>query len=102
MKYILILAILIGFLFIPQTNPTADKIDFIVGPQAPITNSWFDQNQLARARVHGEACPEVPPTDWAALDRFVLLNYYDLPLTEYIAYQRTGDPVYLTYARKCA
>ena len=35
--------------------------------------------------------PETPPTDAAGLDNFVLLNYYDLPLTEYIAYTRTGD-----------
>ena len=36
------------------------------------------------------------------LDSFVLFNYYDLPLTEYIAYTRTGDATFLAYAQKCA
>jgi uncharacterized protein (TIGR03437 family) len=43
-----------------------------------------------------------PPTDPAALNDFVLLQYYDLPLTEYIVHARTGDATFLGYARKCA
>ena len=50
----------------------------------------------------GSLCPTTPPTDAASLDTFVLLNYYDLPLTEYIAYARTGDAAFLAYAQKCA
>ena len=76
--------------------------DFIIGPQAPISNSWFDTIEIQRARVHGDACPTVPPTDPAALDQFVMLEYYDLPLAEYVAYTRTGDPTFLAYAQKCA
>src|SRR6185369_2227034 len=81
---------------------TADDVDFIIGPQAPLSTSWFDANEVARARVHGAACPDIPPTDPTALNDFVLLNYYDLPLTEYIIYKRTGDPTFLGYAEKCA
>src|SRR5689334_8646873 len=78
--------------------------DFIMGPQAPIGNSWFDVKEIERAKVHGAACPATPPplSDWQALDAFVMLQYYDLPLNEYIAYRRTGDPVFLAYAQKCA
>jgi hypothetical protein len=35
-------------------------------------------------------------------DRYFDSNYYDLALTEYIAYYRTGDSAYLSYARKIA
>ena len=85
---------------------TSGNAEFLIGPQAPMTNSWFDQTELARARTHGDACPVTPPsasaTDADALNSFVLLNYYDLPLTEYIAYARSGDATFLGYAEKCA
>src|ERR1043166_7035583 len=103
---LLILAILIS-LFLPFAVPAQTVAlgpDFIIGPQVPISSSWFDQTEIARAKVHGAQCPDVPPplTDPTALNDFVLLNYYDLPLTEYIAYKRTGDVTFLNFARKCA
>jgi len=76
--------------------------DFIIGPQVQIGSTWFDQNEVDRAKVHGAQCPVTAPTDPDALNSFVLLNYYDLPLTEYIAYKRTGDVTFLNYARTCA
>ncbi len=80
----------------------SEAADFVIGPQVPLSASWFDQVELAKARVHGAACPVTPPTDPDQLNSFILLNYYDLPLTEYIAHKRTQDPTFLTYARKCA
>jgi hypothetical protein len=80
----------------------ADLADFIIGPQAPMSSSWFDTTQINRAKIHGAQCPVTPPTDADPLNSFVLLQYYDLPLTEYIAYKRTSDPVFLSYAQKCA
>ncbi|HEV2884619.1 MAG TPA: hypothetical protein VGW36_07160, partial [Pyrinomonadaceae bacterium] len=35
-------------------------------------------------------------------DRYIDSSYYDLTLTEYLAYYRTGDPAFLAYARKMA
>lgn len=35
--------------------------DLILGPQTPITDSWFDQTFITKARLHGEACPAEPP-----------------------------------------
>jgi hypothetical protein len=78
------------------------RMDFIIGPQTAIGTSWFDKTEIDRAKFWGAQCPDKPPTDAEALNTFILLNYYDLPLTEYIAYKRSGDPLLLTYARKCA
>src|SRR5688500_2835255 len=80
----------------------SEEAQFIIGPQAALSSSWFDTTEIQRARTHGELCPTTPPTDAAGVDNFVLLNYYDLPLTEYIAYARTGDGAFLSYAQKCA
>jgi hypothetical protein len=72
----------------------------ILGPQAPLTNSYFDQTQIAMAKKLGASCPPTPPTDPAALNNYQLhLQYYDLPKSLYIVYKRTGDPVFLNYAR---
>jgi hypothetical protein len=76
--------------------------EFITSSLTPIGSSWFDQTQVAKAKEHGAACPVTPTTDEAGADNFVLLNYYDLPLSEYIAYARTGDAAFQTLARKCA
>jgi hypothetical protein len=77
--------------------------DFILGPQVPITSDYFDQTQVAKARLHGEAFPAEPPADPDILNGiYTLANYYDLALGEYIAHRRTGDPIFLTYARKVA
>jgi hypothetical protein len=76
--------------------------DFILGPQIPMTNSWLDQTLITKAKEHGELFPASPPTDGNALNAFTLHHYYDLVLSEYIAYKRTGDSYFLTLARKCA
>jgi hypothetical protein len=106
MKKILLLVVLIGCLVLNslafQGSLVSPEMEFIIGPQAPISNSWFDQNQLVKAREFGEAFPAVPPTDPAAFDKYVLDTYYDLAHTEYIAYQRSGDPAFLAYARNVA
>jgi hypothetical protein len=78
------------------------QIEIITGPQIPIGDSWFDRTQIEKARLHGEACPATPPTDESGLNSFILLNYYDLPLSLRIAYERTKDPQFLTLFRKCA
>ena len=85
-----------NFTFVLASPPdvlseNADAAQFIMGPQAAVTGSWFDTTEIGRARIHGDQCPVTPPTDATSLDSFVLLNYYDLPLTEYIAYMRTKD-----------
>ena len=79
-----------------------EQIELITGPQIPIGNTYFDQTQIAKAKQHGEACPITPPTDEIGANSFVLLNYYDLPLSEYIAHRRSGDLQFLTLFRKCA
>src|SRR5690348_1424313 len=98
----LVAVLFVTLLALPSWRASAASADFIIGPQAPIGASWFDQNEIDRARVHGAQCPLVAPSDPDALNSFVLLNYYDLPLTEYIAYKRTGDPTFLAFAQKCA
>lgn len=75
---------------------------FITGPLTQIGDTYFDQIQVTRGKTHGAACPVTPPTDDNGLNSFILLNYYDLPLTMYIAYKRTGDQVFLDYFRKAA
>lgn len=37
-----------------------EQINLIVGPQAP-SGTYYDQTLLAKAKLHGEACPAVPP-----------------------------------------
>lgn len=78
-----------------------EQIDFILGPQALIGTSWFDRTQVERGKFWGNACPSVPPPP-ESLDAYVMLNYYDLPYCLYVAHKRTGDPVFLDLARKCA
>src|SRR5688572_10339420 len=79
-----------------------EQIDFVLGPQVPVSNSWLDQTLINKARQHGAVCPVDPPVGDNELNSFVLLHYYDLPLSLYIAHRRTGDPTLLTLARKCA
>ena len=85
-----------------QTGLSSEAAQFIIGPQVPIGNTWFDQTQVERAKVHGAQCQDSPPTDLSALNSFVMHHYYDLSLAEYAVYERTKDPQFLTYARKCA
>lgn len=81
-----------------------DQIAFITGPLTPIGTTWFDQTLVTKAKTHGDACPVAPPADAgsSAFNDFELLQYYDLPLSEYIAYCRTGDTYHLNNARKAA
>jgi hypothetical protein len=81
-----------------QGSLVSPEAEFIIGPQVSITGSWFDQTQIAKAKAHGEAFPAEPPVPMT--DAYILQHYYDLGLTEYIAYQRTGDPAFLILARK--
>lgn len=78
-------------------------MDFILGPQAAMGSSYFDQIQVSRGKLLGQSCPPVPPTDSTALNDYVLgLQYYDLPMCLYIAYRRTGDVTFQTMARNAA
>jgi hypothetical protein len=76
------------------------EADFIIGPQLATSSGWFDDTEIAKARAHGEAFPATPPTTELEIDNYILTHYYDLGLTEYVAYRRTGDPIFLSYARK--
>lgn len=83
----------------PTLHPAAE---FIMGPQVPIGTIWYDQTSVTRGKYHGEQLPTVPPTDAAQLDAYAMKQYYDLPMGLYINYKRTGDPYFLTLARKAA
>jgi hypothetical protein len=79
---------------------TQEQIDLICGPQAPLGSTYFDTTQIAMAKKLGAACPPSPPTDLEALNEYALhLQYYDLGKSLYTVYRRTGDPLYLSYAR---
>lgn len=78
--------------------------EFILGPLAPLTNSYFDLTQINMARKLGQQCPPVPPTDPVELDSYAKnLHYYDLAKSEYIVAARRGnDPEFIAYARNAA
>lgn len=77
--------------------------DFILGPQVLPRDTWFDRTQVSMARSLGESCPAIPPTGGDALNQYeVGLQYYDLPMSEYIVHRKTGDPAVLMYAQKAA
>jgi hypothetical protein len=79
---------------------STEFINFIIGPQLPIGNTWFDQTQVSMAKMLGAMCPATPPTDLTALNDYHLhLQYYDLGKSLYTVYKRTGDPLILAYAR---
>ena len=75
--------------------------DFILGPQAATSSSWFDTTEIERGKFHGRNFPDTPPTG-AELDNYILTNYYDLGLGLAIAHRRTGDPEFLALSRKVA
>jgi hypothetical protein len=75
------------------------SVDHILGPQAPITSSWYNMTALDRGKFHGRNFSEVPPTG-AAIDPYVQNNYYDLALALAINYRRTGDSEFLALFRK--
>lgn len=78
--------------------------ELILGPQSPLTDSWFDTTQVSMARMLGQQCPPTPPTDPAQLDSYAKnLHYYDLAKSQYIVAARRGnDPEFLAYARNAA
>lgn len=71
--------------------------DFILGPQVS-TGDYFDVTLLAQARKYGELFPAVITPELE--DFAVNANYYDSGRTEYVAHKRSGDPLFLGYARK--
>lgn len=75
--------------------------DFILGPQLPLTDSYFDTTLKSRALFFGRAFPATPPapTD-PAWNTFYMNHYYDLGLTLYITYVRTKDPEMLALFQK--
>lgn len=79
------------------------QAQIIIGPQAPIGNSWYDTTEVERGKFHGRNYPAEPPasTD-PAFDPYINNNYYDLGLGLAIAHQRTGDAEFLTLYRKVA
>ena len=82
----------------PEPVPLPPQSTFILGPLTPIGNTWYDQTEVNRGKVHGGQCAN-PPTD---IDAYTMLNYYDLPQSEYATYQRTEDAAFLDLARQCA
>lgn len=80
-----------------------EQIDFIMGPQAPMDDSYFSRVQVSRGQLLGDSCPAIPPTDPAALNEYVLhLQYYDLPMCLYIDYRRTGHVAFHSDAMNAA
>ena len=67
--------------------------------QLTLSAPWPYENVAARSAdtQHHDATQDM----WN-YDRYYDSNYYDLALTEYIAYYRTGNSTYLSYARKIA
>jgi hypothetical protein len=72
--------------------------EFILGPQVPVSNSWFDQTHLSRARAIADNFPATPPGTYD--DPYIMTHYYDLGRNLYMLYARTGDPADLARARK--
>src|SRR6185503_373711 len=114
-----VVLVLVLFLFLPKVTfavtfaPASSPIvasdaisgdaaaDFILGPQAATSSTWFDTTEIDRGKFHGRNFPATPPTG-TELDNYILSNYYDLGLGLDIAYRRTGDPEFLTLFRKVA
>jgi uncharacterized protein (TIGR03437 family) len=111
--YRLIVLVLVLFSFLPKitfaganspvfaTDAISGDVaaEFIIGAQAPISSSWFDNTEIERGKYHGRNFPDTPPTG-SAVDAYTLTHYYDLGLSLAIAYKRTGDPEFLTLFRK--
>lgn len=74
------------------------KIEFIIGPQVRVGTdplaSFYDDAAVRRGKYWAE--------QFLASQIYVSSNHYDLPLCLYILYYRTGDPVFLDYARRVA
>jgi|GEM_PF-3576514 len=81
------------------------EVAFIIGPQVKsgsLANPWpwSDVNMIARGLVHGSEFPATSAQETGTYDNYINRNYYDLGLVMYAAYYRSGDPRFLTYARK--
>lgn len=92
------MATLAAVMFLSSGTALPPATTAVIGPQAPIGSTWFDTTQTTRGKLHGAQCATMD----IASNEWVLHNYYDLPLTMYVAYQRTGDSEFLAYARRCA
>lgn len=76
---------------------------FICGPQVKVgAHPSFDAIAIVKGAQLGEWCPPVAPRVSPAADEYFRANYYDLTLCLYINYYRTGNPMFLGYARKTA
>jgi len=73
-------------------------------PESPVQPLEKDFATIDAYRTALKAWTEVPViAAWiAALDAYILLNYYDLPSSEYTAHARSGEPAFLTLGDKCA
>ncbi len=81
------------------------NVEFIIGPQVKANSSsnpwpWHDQNMITKGLEHGNNFPATPLLEPIDNDVYLNRNYYDLGLTLYTAYYRTGDAQFLTLARK--
>ena len=74
-------------------------LDLLIGPTTRIGVSTdskaFDELQLAQGKKYASNFPQFPSDLTAS-------NYYDLALTLYTIYYRTGDPYWLNKARSVA
>lgn len=79
------------------------SVAFICGPQVKVgAHPLFDAIAIVKGAQLGEWSPAVSPRTSPAADEYFRANYYDLALCLYINYYRTGDPMFLGYARKAA
>jgi hypothetical protein len=76
------------------------ELELLAGPLTPIgvpkSAKMYDALQLTQGRIYAEGFP--PP----GIDSIASANFYDLALTLYQIYYRTGDPYWLTRARRVA
>lgn len=78
-------------------NPPAKPLS----PVEPRRQDFTDDQSYQAAHLTWTTVPVIKA--WLdALNSFVLLQYYDLPLSLYTAYARTQDPAFLALANKCA
>jgi hypothetical protein len=94
----------------PPPPPSGDlvaypsaEVAFIAGPQlrsgvAANPWPWFDRNAITKGLEHGTAFPATPTNS----DDYLLANYYDQALAQYINYYRTGDVRFRDLGRKVA
>src|SRR5687768_15988148 len=70
-------------------------------PAEPRTEDFIGPNEYGAAMEAWSKDPAIKA--WLdALNTYDLLNYYDLPATEYTAHARFNDPTFLALADKCA